>query len=79
MLTSGPHGSSEDALWNLLAARGVTWYRLETWGDNGQVKYTCSIPNRQNPHIRRTYEALARDRSSALRAVLDQIDREQPH
>jgi hypothetical protein len=61
----------------LLKARGVTWYRLETWGDEGEVKFSCSIPNRQNPNIRRTYEARAHDELSVLRAVLDKIDADQ--
>jgi len=44
-----------------LTARGVTWQRLETWGDQGDWKFTCSIPNKQNPYISRTYEAEAHD------------------
>jgi hypothetical protein len=58
-----------------LAAHGVTWQRLETWGDNGW-KFSCSIPNPQNKFISRTYEAQARDYLSAMRAVLDQVSKE---
>src|ERR1700687_1581570 len=57
-----------------LTARGVTWQRLETWGDQGDWKFTCSIPNRQNAYISRTYEAEAHDPLSAVRGVLDQLD-----
>jgi hypothetical protein len=60
-----------------LTARGVTWQRLETWGDQGDWKFTCSIPNRQNPYISRTYEAEAHDPLSAVRGVLDQLDHDQ--
>jgi hypothetical protein len=59
---------------SLLAARRVSWQRLETWGDEGEWKFSCRIPN---PHIARTYEARAREPIAALRAVLEQIDQEQ--
>ncbi len=60
-----------------LAARGVAWQRLETGGEQGEWKFSCSIPNRQNPNVSRTYEARACDFLTAIRAVLDQIDKEQ--
>ena len=60
-----------------LTARGVVWQRLETWGDQGDWKFTCSIPNRQNPYISRTYEAEAHDPLSALHGVLDQLEHDQ--
>ena len=60
-----------------LAARGVTWQRLESWGDQGDWKFTCSIPNKQNPYISRTYEAEAHDPLSAVHGVLDQIEHDQ--
>jgi hypothetical protein len=60
-----------------LTARGVTWQRLESWGDQGDWKFTCSIPNKQNPYISRTYEAEAHDPLSAVRGVLDQLDHDQ--
>jgi hypothetical protein len=59
-----------------LAARGVSWQRLETWGDRGDWKFSCSIPNPQNRYISRTYEAQAHDYLSAIRAVLDQINKD---
>jgi hypothetical protein len=60
-----------------LRARGAVFYRLEAAADNGECLLTCSIPSRQNPNVRRTYEARAADEPTALRLVLDQIDREQ--
>lgn len=69
-------GASADALLALLQARGVTWHRLETWGDAGEWKYSCSLPNPSNPNIRRTYESRGRDARSAMTAVLTQMDQE---
>jgi hypothetical protein len=60
-----------------LTARGVNWQRLETWGDQGDWKFTCSIPNKQNPYISRTYEAEAHDPLSAIHGVLDQLEHDQ--
>jgi hypothetical protein len=54
----------------------VLWQRLEMTGDNAGWKYSCSLPNRQNPKLRRTYEAKAGDPVAAIRAVLDQLDKE---
>jgi hypothetical protein len=58
----------------LLRARGVTWQRLETSGEDGEWHFWCSIPNPQNPGVHRTYEARARGELPAMQAVLDQID-----
>jgi hypothetical protein len=61
-----------------LRVRGVTWQRLEIWGDEGNWKFSCSIPNAQNPAIRRSYESPPLpDPLTAVQAVLDQIDRDQ--
>lgn len=60
----------------VLQQRGVTWQRLETWGEDGLWKFTCAIPNAKNPNIRRTYEAQAPDAIAVLRAVIEQIDRD---
>jgi hypothetical protein len=69
--------SAEASLLSQVTARGAKFQMLQTWGDAGEWKFSCSIPNRQNPNIRRTYEARAGDPVSAIQAVLDQIDREQ--
>jgi hypothetical protein len=60
----------------LIRSRGATWVRLETWGDEGEWKFSCSIPNPANMHLRRTYEARAGDPVSAVRAVIEQMDSE---
>jgi hypothetical protein len=60
-----------------LSALGVTWQRLETQGTPAEWQFSCSIPNRQNPSIRRTYQAQGHDSLAAIQAVLEQIDREQ--
>jgi hypothetical protein len=58
-----------------LDARGINWYRLET-GDPGMFKFSCSVPNRQNRTLSRTYEGQASTEIAAIQAVLDQIDRD---
>jgi hypothetical protein len=75
-LATGKGTPSYDQLRQLLLARGVVWMRLDTSVETNESKFTCSIANRQNPNIRRTYEARARDDLSAIRAVLDRIDRD---
>jgi len=74
---AGAAGASADALLALLQARGVTWHRLETSGDSRDWKYSCSVPNTNNPNIRRMYEAHGRDARTAMAAVLAQMDQEQ--
>jgi hypothetical protein len=64
-----------DQALDVLKQRGVTWHRLETWGDQGEYKFSCSIPKPQNKFISTTYEARGRDPRSAVQAVLDQIDK----
>jgi hypothetical protein len=73
---AGAPGTSADALLTLLQARGVTWHRLETSGDSGEWKYSCTVPNANNPNIRRMYEARGRDPRTAMAAVLTQMDQE---
>jgi hypothetical protein len=65
-------------LQEMLRARGVTWQRLETWGDAGEWKFRCSIPNPQNRSVGRNYEARAAGDYglAAIRAVIEQIDLE---
>jgi hypothetical protein len=59
-----------------LDARGVLWQNLVKVGPNGEWKFSCSIPNRQNPRQQRTYEFRASDPIAAIRAVLEQIDKD---
>jgi hypothetical protein len=70
-------GAGSDAVLELLKARGVTWYRVEASQDNaGDFKFSCSVPNPNNPNLRRMYEAHAPDQRSAMMAVLKQMDEE---
>jgi hypothetical protein len=71
---AGSSNLSYEAAQARLSALGVAWQRLETFGD---WKFTCSIPNKQNPYISRTYEADAHDPLSAVHGVLDQIEHDQ--
>jgi hypothetical protein len=54
---------------------GATWTRLDSWVDKGQYKYTCRIPDRQNPQNLKVFEATASDPIAAMQVVLDQIQR----
>jgi hypothetical protein len=62
-----------------LKQRGVIWQRLETWGDQGQWKFQCSLPIPGSPHINRTYvtDPLPNDPLTAVRIVLDKIEKDQ--
>jgi len=58
-----------------LKQRGVVWQRLD--GDREQWKFQCSLPNPGRPNINRTYESKAADPLSAVRAVIDKIEKDQ--
>lgn len=62
-----------------LKQRGVIWQRLETWGDQGQWKFQCSLPIPGSPNINRTYvtDPLPNDPLTAVRIVLDKIEKDQ--
>jgi hypothetical protein len=70
------NATSFEQLQAQMVSRGVLWQRLEMVGDTGGWKYSCSVPNRQNPTLRRTYEARASDPVAAIRAVLEQLDKQ---
>jgi hypothetical protein len=57
-----------------LRARGVVFVQS---GENEEWEVRCSVPNRQNPKLRRTHVAHDRDLLAAIRAVIEKIDREQ--
>jgi hypothetical protein len=63
-----------------LAARGVTWQRLEMTGAPGEWKFTCSIPNKKQRDVQHTVEARAVGESglAAMRAAVQHIDAEAP-
>jgi hypothetical protein len=75
-LTDGSRLASYEQAKAQLVARGVTWFRLETADEPGSYKFSCSVPNRQNRMINRTYEAQGPSELAAIQAVLDQIDKE---
>jgi hypothetical protein len=63
-----------------LRQRGVVWQRLETWGDRGQWKFQCSMPIPGSTNMNRTYVTdtpLPSDPLTAVRAVLDKIEKDQ--
>jgi hypothetical protein len=63
-----------------LKQRGVVWQRLETWGDQGQWKFQCSLPIPGSTNMNRTYVTdtpLPTDPLTAVRAVLDKIEKDQ--
>jgi hypothetical protein len=74
--TSGRVLSFEQAQ-AVLAAKGAHWQRLETAAETGEWRFECSVPNRSNPSISRTYTARDRNYLVALQMVIDQISRDQ--
>jgi hypothetical protein len=75
-LASGSRVDTYQQLQDALNARGVTWRRLEMVGDSGEWSFQCSIPSKQNPNLRHSYSGRGSSDLGAIRAVLDQIDRE---
>lgn len=66
----------------ILKQRGVVWQRLDqfTSGNQEQWKFQCSIPIPGSSNINRTYETkapLPSDAISAIRAVIEMIEKEQ--
>jgi hypothetical protein len=77
VLTAATNVTTFEQAQAVLRARGVTWQRLETAGTAGEWKFSCSVPNRQDPNLGQVYEFRAADPLAAIRAVLDQIGRDQ--
>jgi hypothetical protein len=75
-LTGTQRAGSYESAQAELQARGVKVRRLEIDPQTGEWHFIGSLPNAQNPNISRTYETRAGDQLSALRAVIEQIDRE---
>jgi hypothetical protein len=62
---------------DILASRGDIVQRPpERDPTTGLWKFSCSLPNRQDPSRHRTYVATAADSMGAVRAVLEQVERE---
>jgi hypothetical protein len=63
-----------------LMARGVKWQRLQMQSSAngpGEWTFSCTIPNRSNPNIMKTYEGRDRYGLIAIQKVIDEIAREQ--
>lgn len=75
-LASNVTGATFEQLQAQLAARGAVWQRLEASAESGEWKYGCAVPLRENPNMRKVYEKKAGDPLSAMRGVLDAIDKE---
>lgn len=63
----------------LLRSWGVTWQRLETWGEKGQWRFRCSLPIPNRPNLNKTYETaspLPSDPLTAIRAVIEKIEQD---
>jgi hypothetical protein len=76
--TTAAGGDSYAQLQAQLRDHGVTYQRLEVWGEGGEWRFFCSIPSPTNASIQRRYEAKAAGDYglNAIRLVLEQIDRE---
>jgi hypothetical protein len=72
-LTSGTQGLTLEQALSQLAARGMSWYRLEPLPDTGETRFECSLPDRQQANRQRHYDARGRDSLAAVQAVLDQV------
>jgi hypothetical protein len=74
---SGSQVTTNEQAQAILKSRGVIWQRLDQVANTGEWKFSCSLPNPQNPRLHRTYEATAPDSLGATRAVLDKIEKDQ--
>jgi hypothetical protein len=57
-----------------LRGRNVLWQDLKSQPDTGEWRFSCSVPNKHNPSLSRTYEGRATTALAAVQAVLDKID-----
>ncbi len=57
-------------------ARGVLYQQSTYVEESREWQFRCSLPSRQNPRIRHSYIGRGPDELSAMRAVLEQIDKE---
>lgn len=70
-------GDSYERLQKQLLSRGVVWQQLKNV-ERDEWHYICAIPDPQQPNVRRNYEARASGPMglAAMRAVIDEIDRD---
>lgn len=58
-----------------LVELGAQHYRLETWGEPNQFRFSCSVPRGDNSHVNRHFEARAEEAMQAVGRVLADIRR----
>jgi hypothetical protein len=61
----------------ILANPRVLWQRPQRLDNDRGYQFSCAVQNRQNPTLNRIYTATAPDLLGAMRAVIEQIDKEQ--
>jgi hypothetical protein len=72
---AAPRVTSYEQAQTVLLGRGVLWQNLMT-GEQGEWKFSCSLPNRQDPSRNRTYEGRGPTYLAAVQAVLDQVEKD---
>ena len=77
-LVGGPPRDSHAQILEELRARGASRFNLVAVGDTGEWKFSCSVADKPNADMLQRYEsrAFGEDGLAAMRAVLEQIDRE---
>lgn len=65
-----------DQLYAQLNARGMLFQKLDSNTDNTEWTFTCIVPRKSDPNVRRTYTGRASSSVGAVRVVLDQIDKD---
>jgi hypothetical protein len=75
-LTSNSAAASYEQLRAQLVARGADLITFTTNAPTGETTLTCRVPVPGSPSSHQRYDARARDEVSAMRAVLDQMDRQ---
>jgi hypothetical protein len=61
----------------ILKSRGAIFQQFAQDRDSGKVRFSCILPDRQNPDRHHVYEYTAADSLSAIRAALNAVDQGQ--
>jgi hypothetical protein len=77
---AAPTGDTFEHLMEELRKRGATWWRLEPMVAAGKYRFVCSVRHADNPNSGTRYDATSVNDNGlgAIRAVIDQIDRQRP-
>jgi hypothetical protein len=67
---------SYEQLQEMLLARGVSWQQLKTGSGKDEWVFSCAVPLRNNMEQRYDGRAVGRGGLAAIRAVIEQIDKE---